>query len=226
MFEEFYKNIELTDAEIYFLAKELEMNQIIGLGFDYESMNKEMKNTIKQESYDLFEKQQALKMDFSGNTTVNEDYANVVKSFEFPNYCGIVQHVGMSKEVSALRKVYCNDNKWTALDYERENLCSIYVLPDKKHANDFLYFNLNIASNDKNNTVVTFDSLEKLKQVADDIVATTEYIKNGNTYKVIQRIFVNVKNMDWFEADVKSEETNIILIPFKDLVKVAGGENE
>ena len=221
MFEEFYLNIELTDAEIFFLAKELDLNQIIGLGFDYESMSKEMKNAIKQESYDLFEKQQALQMDFSGNTIVADSYASVIKSFEYPAYCRIVQQVDAEKKESYMRKVYSDNGEWIALDYIAENVCHVYKLPDANNANSFLFGNINIdAQNEPSEQQIVFSSIAKLYDNASKLFVVTEYILKGNSYEAVQKIYANLINKGWYIVDLSSTETSVILNPVTELVKI------
>lgn len=221
MFNEFYSNIELTDAEIYFLAKELNLQQIIGLGFDYQEMNTEMKNAVKQESYDLFEKQGALQMNFSGKTMVNDEYADIVKSFEHPVYCGIVQHIDICKKASSMRKVYLNDGVWTALDYIEENVCCVYRFPDKNKSNSFLFANINIdAVEDFSDKQVVYSSIDKLSENSTDILITTEYILKNDVYEAIQQIYAKLNNGNWYFSELVSDETNIILSPVTELVKI------
>lgn len=212
MFEENYKEMELTDAEIYFLAKELKLNQIIGLGFDFDSMNKELKVGLKQESYDLFAEQKALKMDFFGNTTVNENYEKIIKAFEYPDFCGIVQHLNIADNSSFMRKAYKNGGAWTALDYVGENLSSVYEFNSSEEASAFLFYGVTIDEN-ANDIHISFENIEAMRNAARDLVIFTEYKKeNENDYSVLQKVLVFIDGKGWFTAD-SGDEGKVELIP-------------
>ncbi|MGN1419680.1 MAG: hypothetical protein ACI4W6_10155 [Acutalibacteraceae bacterium] len=220
MFEENFKNIELTDGEIYFLAGELKLGQIVGLGIDYAGMNKEMKMSFRQESYDLLEKHEAIQMDFSGNTTVDTNYASVVKAFEKPEHCFVVQHKDMKTDISDMRKIYLNDGIYTALEYVDENVCRVYQFDNVSDSNQFLLFNLHIDAKLTEHAEVNFEKYKSVEEIIDDcneFAIITEYVRVNDTYKCIEYIYVNMSD-EWYYLE--GDENNIHVNPVTEQVTV------
>ncbi|MCH5314360.1 MAG: hypothetical protein J1E81_00495 [Eubacterium sp.] len=221
MFEENFKNIELTNGEIFFLAAELKLEKIIGLGIDYEAMNKETKMEFKQESYDWLQKHEAIQMDFSGNTVVNNNYATVIKAFEKPERCVIVQHKDVKNDISDMRKIYLNNSIYTALEYVDENVCQVYEFSNGLDSNKFILFNLNIDVKDENASKPdskNFETVEAVIKESKEFAIITEYVLRNGNYQYIESIYVNISDV-WYYLE-SDNENNINANPVTEEVTI------
>lgn len=199
MFENNFSGIYLDDFIACFLAEELEMKQIIGIGLEFNTLNKEMKNEIKQECYDFMLKNAIISMDFSGNTIVNYDYKGIIECFEFPEYCCIVQETDNEKNQSFQRKIYKNADIYIGLDYTDESSNAVYKFDNIEDAEKFSFLNLEMYSEnfDEKLKMFAIEDLEKEINSAKKCVIVTEYIPTDDTYEAIQKIYI-LKD-DWYE---------------------------
>lgn len=199
MFEDSFSGIYLDDFIAYFLAEELEMKQIIGIGLEFNTLNKEMKNKIKQECYDFMLKNAMISMDFSGNTIVNYDYKEIIECFESPEYCCIVQEMDNENNQSLQRKIYKKADKYIGLDYADESSNAVYEFDNIKDAEKFSFLNLEMYSENIDEELKMFavEDLEKEINSAKKCVIVTEYISSDDTYEAIQKIYI-LKD-DWYE---------------------------
>jgi hypothetical protein len=222
MFDEYYTNVDLTVGEIYFLAKELNMEQIVGFGIDFDSLNKETKNELKAESYELFEKQKAIQMNFTGDTIVSPKYMKVIKSLEFPEQCSIIQHCDLSNNKSSTRHIYFNDDIWTAFDCISNECYSVYLLPNSEIANDFLFCNIKIDANENQEELeeIKLNNVDELYKIATDIVVITEYFKDEGTYRFVQTAFAKIINKGWFGVVMPNNDESIVLNCVTELIRV------
>ena len=211
MFEENYKNIELTDGEIFFLATELKLEKLIGLGIDYGTMNKETKMAFKQESYDWLQRHEAIQMDFSGNTVVNNNYATIIRAFENPLRCIIIQHKDVKNDVADMRKIYLNNGVYTGLEYVAENVCQVYEFDNGIDSNDFLLFNLNIDVKEESDTEQDPKKYENIETVLDECkeyAIISEYVLRNGRYDFIELVYVNISDSWYYLESVSDEHIN------------------
>lgn len=201
MFTDSFTNIFLDDYVIYFLAKELSLEQLIGIGVEFDTLNKELKNEVQQKCYDFMLENGILSMDFGGNTTVDESYKEIVTCFESPEYCCIVQETDSVENASRQRKVFKSNGKYIGLDYTDEITCAVYKFDEMSTANRFAFLDLNIYSKStaEDLQAITVENIEKEIQAAKKCVIVTEYIAADETYEAIQKVYV-LKD-DWYEIE-------------------------
>lgn len=217
MFEENFKNVFFNDFMIYFLAKEAELRQIIGIGLDFDTLNKELKNEIKQECYDFMLKNEIISMDFSGKTIINDSYKKYITMFENPQYCCIVQEIDNEKNCSYQRKIYKDHDLYIGLDYETESDSALYEFNDHRDAGQFAFLNLDIRSVLTGNddlAAIPFAFSEDEISKARQCVIVTEYIPKEETYETIQSIYI--RKDDWYEIitdDANNTSLSKVLYP-------------
>lgn len=219
MFEEFFSGIEISDCEMFYLAEELKLQQVIGLGVDYESMNQEDKTELKQTAYELLEKHNAIQMDFSGNTNINSDYADVMKKFEFPNNCTIFQHIDLVKKETSLRKVYLNNDEWVGLDYFDDGICDVYNLGDLEATNKFIFLDVCIDASGETKESIEFSSMEELQEKTVEIAILSSYIMQDEYYAVTTLIFSKLEDGVWYVTD-SQDDNRVNLSPVTELIRI------
>ena len=208
MFDNNYTNIELYDGEIFFLAVELGLSRLIGLEIDYPSMNAETKNAFKQESYQLLNEHAAVKMDFSGKTAVNDRFAEIVRAFENPDYCAVIQVSNNSEKTSEMRKIYLNGGKYTALDYVEENLSQIYEFEEKNDARAFLKGGISFKASDAQ-VPDSGAAVEDLLSSCYEFFVLFEYKKTVNGYDHYESLCFKQDNA-WFRIVNNTDDYSIV----------------
>lgn len=210
MFETNFQKVFLDDFVVYFLANELELQQLIGIDVDFNTMNKELKNEVKQECYDFMLKNEIISMDFGGNTVVEDKYKELIKAFEYPEYCCIVQTVDNENDQSGQRKIYSSNNAYIGLDYVDESSSAVYKFDNEQDANSFAFLDLNIYSNqiDDHMNGIAISDLEKEINSAKKCVIVTEYIMAQDSYESLQKVYI-LKD-DWYEAETDENEQIVL----------------
>lgn len=201
MFADNFTNIFLDDYVIYFLAKELNLEQIIGIGVEFDTLNKEIKNEVKQKCYDFMLQDGIISMDFFGNTTIGDAYKEIVTCFESPEYCCIVQETDSEEKASRQRKIYKGNGKYIGLDYTDEITCAVYKFNEMQAANSFAFLQLNMHSKSTAEDLksIPTENIEKEINEAKKCVIVTEYIASDKMYEAIQKVYV-LKD-DWYEIE-------------------------
>lgn len=194
MFEENYTGISFYDIGTYFLAQEMKKSQIIGMDFDFASLDDNAKVQVKLESYDYFRDNNILEMDFSGESSVSKMYSDMVSALESPDYCAVVQYADNRNGNTYKRKVYLNNSVWTAFDYFNESHFDIYTFDNDLQANKFAFIGIDITESSHEEEKV--HDLERLFNESDDVVIITEYSKDSGKYNVSVSVYVN-KNGVW-----------------------------
>ena len=208
--EQYFKNIGLTDIEIYYLAKELGLKQIVGLEIDYDSLNKETKNEAHQICYDFFKEHNILEMDFSGDTVVDEQYAQIITAFEDPEYCCVLLHYNKETNESACRKIYKNGDVWTALDYFASEKSAVFVFPDENTANEFMFDPVqikaapNVSDLPEDKTAYLIADYASFAEHTSQTVMLTEYTQKDGEHIAQQKLYVEQNNV-WYELQCADE---------------------
>lgn len=210
MFADNFTNIFLDDYVIYFLAKELNLEQIIGIGVEFDTLNKEIKNEVKQKCYDFMLQDGIISMDFGGNTTVGDAYKEIVTCFESPEYCCIVQETDSEEKASRQRKIYKSNGKYIGLDYTDEITCAVYKFEDIQTADRFAFLNLDIHSNstDMDFKPIAAENAEKEISEAKKCVIVTEYIVSNAIYEAVQTVYV--QKDDWYAMEANENGQAIL----------------
>lgn len=219
MFEDNFIDIYLTDAEIYYLAEEMKLEKLIGVGIDFELLSKEEKIAIKQDSYDLLEKQIALQMNFSGETTVDEKYANIVKRFENPDYCAILQEWKADDDTSSQRKIYKNGDLWTGLDYFNVAASFVLEFDNEDDVNKF-FFNGETFSGDNDAEEIEFETIDKGLEAISEFKIIYEFIKTEETYEFVQVAYAKYEDA-WYIVQSEEESERITLMPVVNIVTLS-----
>lgn len=225
MFEDNYLNITLNDAEVYFLAQEAKLKQIIGLGIDYEAINKETKVELKQQVYDSLEKKALLQMDFSGNSTVEESTAKILKEFEKPQRCMVYQFHNNTEDFSTMRKVYDNSRNYLALEYFTQNDFGLYRLEHDCDIDAFLFAEERIdAVEIEENAEIQFaeEKIDNIEQAVEEsqcfaIVTDFQYLPENDTYAFSQCAYLKISDI-WYYMETKGDE-DISIHPVTELVR-------
>lgn len=219
MFEEYYTGIDLTDAQIYYLAIELKLQQIVGVGIDIDSLNPEMKTLVKSQCYDSFEAEKIIQMNFSGNVTVKEPYATYIKNMEHPNYCVVVQITDFVNETNQMQKLYLNEDKWMGLSFIDENSAGFFEFSANELAQKFVFAENEIYSKNivDDESIEYIDNIDTVISKSDKLIVVTEYQRTKESYETIQKIYVYINN-DWKE--VQEIDNQISLVPITSNVTI------
>lgn len=218
MFEEYNLKIRLSVAEIYFIAKELGLEKIVGFAIDFEGLNKEAKVAIKTEVYEEFEKNKVLQMNFTGQTVVNNKYSEIVKVLENPELCRIINHIDNEKNTSDSRMIYKIENGiYYAFEEITEELYDVYKIPSELE-DEFLFADININASDdtQNASVQNFETIDELNKSAKEIVVLSCFKKINNIYEFTQKMYMLSNENNWYAVNISDNDMLIIAEPVKE----------
>ena len=208
----FLENIKpLCDADVYFIGKKLNLNNTLGLFFDYEELNKDEKVAIEKFSNDYCIENKILASNFFGETEVSEEYAEIVKFFCSAEYCICMSTINYCKKTSERRKLYYKDNKWLLCEYISDSNFVVAELENKDEAEKYFFGSFNdldceelIEVNYKEN----YD-FETLKNVALNVAYISEfYMNNEGKFVTKENMYARLK--DNKTASLKATEDGMI----------------
>ena len=200
MFEENNLGIDLSDAEIYFLAREMKLERLVGFSIDYDSMNKELKMEIKQEGYKLLESKNALQMDFSGNVVVDSRFADIIKHFENPQKVIVWQYYQKKDNQSQLRKAFISGDDIIALEYFLPAVSSVFRLNSTEDVNSFIKAGTAIENTSNNQSTNVLVKIEEIVDKCSEHLTLSTFTKEGDGYLYTESIYCKIDDI-WFLID-------------------------
>ncbi len=205
MFEKNYVGIDLSIPELYFLAKELGLNRLMGMGFDFDTISQEAKTTIKNETYNLLNEKKALEMNFLGETTVNPKYAEIAKFVDSPDYCAVI--IEKEGDINRIRYMYRIENETVCFDTD-ENVLITYKFNDNVSADQFMLYGCNVDVSDIEEEYKEFNlkTGEDVINGSSKFVSFNEFIKESEAYKLVSISFSKREDSVWYVVEGDEEK--------------------